>query len=224
MIQAVVPGIVLLGCSLSLFNAMRRGARAATVITGVWLAICMLGATHRDVNFLRTNLSRLRSADGNQSFAALCHPPAGMERARCLSLYPEEEQAILYVESHTLPADKIYVGAARHDKLFDNDIGFYFFSARGAATKWHDLHPGVETTAPIQREMIDDLRRNRAVYVVREPVTTEEPNGSGVSSGVMLLDNYIDANYRMDRTFGWIHVLRRVTPFAAQPSAMSGRK
>jgi hypothetical protein len=213
MLQAVVPAIVLLGCSLARWQRVHGAARAALGFSGVWLAICVVAASHRDVNTLRANVLRLRNAEGRESFAALCHPPAGLRGARCLELGDEEAQAILYVERHTEPDDKIYVGAMRHDKLFANDIAFYFFSARESATKWHDLHPGVETTAPIQRQMISDLEHNHAAYVIREPEDTVEPNGSNVSSGVRLLDDYIEQNYRPERSFGEIEILRRTTPF-----------
>jgi hypothetical protein len=217
MLQAVVPALMLLGCLVAQLRSMRSAVRAVTVFTVAWLALCFVGVLHRDFHTFRVNLARLRPSDGAESLASLCHPPPGLGRARCLSLTPSETQAILYVQAHTRPTDKIFVGAGQYDRLFANDISFYFFSARGSATKWHDLHPGVETTAPIQRQMIADLTRNHAVYVVREVDQPWEPNASRFSSGVMLLGNYIDANYRLERSFGNIDLLRRITPFA--PSA-----
>lgn len=213
MLQAVVPAIVLFGCLVVQRKQMHRAAQCMLVLSGLWLAGCFLGVVHRDVDRLRVNLARLHRSDGDESFSVLCHPPTGLQRARCLSLNPTEEQAILYLESQTKPTDKIFVGSDRHDILLANDISFYFFSGRGSATKWHDLHPGVETTAPIQRQMINDLTRHRAVYVIREASPLVEPNASSISSGVHLLDDYIDRNYRADRSFGSIHLLRRCTPF-----------
>lgn len=96
--------------------------------------------------------------------------------------------------------------------MFDKDISFYFLSGREAATRLYDLHPGVETTAPIQREMISDLEKKHVRYIVSDdwpfPV---EPNAGGVSSGVTLLSDYIRQNYRLDRQFALTQILRRDT-------------
>ena len=35
--------------------------------------------------------------------------------------------------------------------LHFSDVEIYFLSEREAGTRWYDLHPGVETTAPIQQ-------------------------------------------------------------------------
>jgi hypothetical protein len=197
---------------------MNWGAKLAGAVTLLWVSGCLFAATHLYLHVAHINERRLSPAAGDQSFRVLCHPPAGLQRAKCLSFPPGEQQAIIYIQQQTQPQDTIFVGALRHDKLYANDIAFYFLSGRPAATKWHDLHPGVEDTAPIQQEMIADLDRNRARFVVREHLfsysrITQLPTGS---RGATILDEYIDQNYRPARSFYGIDILRRATPFSGQ--------
>lgn len=63
----------------------------------------------------------------------------------------------------------------------------------------HDVvQPGVVTTAAVQREIARDLRRTRTPWVVRwtaAQAAAREPNGSGRSSGVRILDEAIARDY-----------------------------
>ena len=77
-------------------------------------------------------------------------------------------------------------------------------------TRYDIAAPGVVTSAPVQREIIRDLRRTRPGAVVRwtDPVTAApEPNLSGVSSGVRLLDAYLAAAYRPAARYGAWQIL-----------------
>jgi hypothetical protein len=149
------------------------------------------------------------------SIVSMCHPPVGMEAARCLGLDPADANEVNYIEQHTTIGEKVYSGTGRHDKLRLNDILFYFVSGRDAATKWYYLEPGLQTTYPIQEQMIWDLDRNHVRYVIRNLTWDQdcEPNASCKSSGVTVLDQYIDANYQTEATFPEVLILRRVTPF-----------
>ena len=67
------------------------------------------------------------------------------------------------------------------------------------------MQPGVVTTAPVQREMVADLRRAAPALVVRwlDPTASRpEPNGAGRSSGVRILDSYLATAYRPVARFG----------------------
>lgn len=149
------------------------------------------------------------------SLISLCHPPVGMERLTCMQIDPVEEAEAEYIQEHTKPGDEIYSGASRHDKLFLNDLLLYFLSKRDPATKWYDLNPGVQTTTAIQKQMIHDLDTHHVVYVIRNFTwdAVAEPNDSRFSSGVTILDQYIEANYRTEVSFPEVLILRRTTPF-----------
>ncbi len=125
-------------------------------------------------------------------------------------LMPTDDiSAIQYVQQHTAPEDRIYVGAGRHDKLFLSNVRFYFFAERGSVTKWYDLHPGVQTTAPIQNEIVDAMRRHPPKLVILDVSSDDkhEPNHSSESSGVRTLDEYIVSHYAPKITFGKLIVL-----------------
>ncbi len=65
-------------------------------------------------------------------------------------------------------------------------------------TRYDVTQPGVVTTRSVQREMAADLRRTRTPWVVRwvaPAAAAREPNGSGRSSGVDLLDRVIARDY-----------------------------
>ncbi len=140
-----------------------------------------------------------------------CRVQPGLERMRCFYLDPFEVQAIQYIQAHTSPSDTIYVGAGRHDRLWLNDLAFYFVSKRMSGTKWHDLHPGIETTQEIQDQMVADLQRSQTKYVVLETSwdNEDEPNQSRFSSGVYTLDEFIHENYQQVAQFGPISVLKQ---------------
>jgi hypothetical protein len=128
---------------------------------------------------------------------------------------PVEEEEVEYIQQHTRPGEDVYSGAGRHDKLFLNDILFYFISKREAPTKWYYLEPGLETTYAIQKQMIQDLDSHHVTYVIRNFTwdAVAEPNESRFSSGVTILDQYIDANYKPEASFPQILILHRATPF-----------
>jgi hypothetical protein len=64
-------------------------------------------------------------------------------------------------------------------------------------TRYDVMQPGVVTTDAVQREIVADLRRTRPTIVrwLAPAAAEREPNGSGRSSGVTLLDDWIAARY-----------------------------
>ena len=119
---------------------------------------------------------------------------------------------VAYVRAR-LPADRAtFVANPRHDLVRAGNPLVYVLLARSNATRYDVMQPGVVTTAPVQREMVNDLERARPELVVRwlSPVASErEPNGAGRSSGVRILDRYLADRYMEARRFGDYAVLRR---------------
>jgi hypothetical protein len=142
-----------------------------------------------------------------------CHPPAGLERIACFEMSQATVETAQYVQQHTGPDDPVFVGLNRHDKIFINDMTLYFAMNRVPATKWYQFDPGLQTSAPIQREIIGELQRVRPKLVVLEEIwkNMNEPNESSVSSGVTLLDDYIRQSYEPVATFGVHTILRART-------------
>jgi tetratricopeptide (TPR) repeat protein len=137
-----------------------------------------------------------------------CHAAEGLERIRCFSIGQGDQAAIRYVQQRSQENEYIYVGSARHDKLYAGNTLFYFASKRLAATRWHQIDPGVQTTAAIQTEMVADLQKRKPRFVVlySDWDWIEEPNDSRFSSGVTLLDDFIRANYLPVSSFGTITI------------------
>jgi hypothetical protein len=127
--------------------------------------------------------------------AILNHSPADSRRVSGLFLVDEDEfEAADYIRTHNKNRFPVFVGAGRHDKIFVNDVFFYFLAERDPATKWYDFNPGLQTTAPIQAQIIADLIANKSEYIILTGKfdNVEEPNLSSVSSGVNMLDNYFE--------------------------------
>jgi hypothetical protein len=213
---------MLLACLFAGIRELGWLGRSCLLFSVVWASLCLYAAVQRDYVVVSRNLRSIRGVEPDQDFYAACHRPEALSRARCVFLPPDEERAIVFLQAETSPADRIFVGVPRYDILHLSDIEIYFFSKRNAGTKWYDLHPGVETTAPIQNEMIRELEHNDVRFIVRDDlIYPEEPNQSRFSSDVNLLGNYITSNYAPQRAFGAIEVLKRITPFTE--TAPAGR-
>ena len=113
-------------------------------------------------------------------------------------LHPDYARVATYLGAHTHPDERIFVALDRHDKIFINPISLYFAAGRLPGTHWHWFDPGLQTRVDIQAAIVDDLQRNNVRWIVRDANYDwiEEPNGSARSSGVTLLDHYIEKNYR----------------------------
>ena len=87
---------------------------------------------------------------------------------------------------------------------------------RRSVTKWHHFDPGLQTSAPIQQEMIRELQRMKPKLIVIEANWEDwwEPNGSALSSGITLLDDYISHDFETVATFGANTVMR---PRSSEP-------
>jgi hypothetical protein len=143
-----------------------------------------------------------------------CQVPAGLERMACFRVSPEMAETVQYVQQHTAPDDPVFIGLDRHDKIFVNDVTLAFAMNRPSATKWHHFDPGLQTSAPIQREMVGELQRvhPKLIVTVAKWDNEHEPNDSALSSGVTILDDYIRQAYQPVAKFGANTVLHVQAP------------
>jgi hypothetical protein len=122
------------------------------------------------------------------------------------------EQLATAVDHRTRPGDPILSAPPRYDRVRVGDTLLYTLLDRPNPTRYDVVQPGVVTTAKVQREMRADLQRTKTKLVVRweAPVAREtEDNGSGRSSGVRLLDEYIAMHYRRVGQYGDYLLLAR---------------
>jgi hypothetical protein len=144
----------------------------------------------------------------DEDTVALDLPAADGVRARApraLAL----ERAAGFIRERVPPGDPIYVATKRSDLITSGNPLLYVLADRPNATRYDIAAPGVVTSAPVQREIVGDLRRKRPL-VVRwiAPITAEpEPNRAGRSSGVTILDEFIEREYRQVAKLGYYVML-----------------
>ena len=209
MLQSLIVCLTVLAI---LFGHLRQLSRPVTIVlytTVAYLALCTTPVLSHMLSFTRLNLRTATHPRANDSIYNLCHPQVALERARCLFVEPDDLAAIQAIEQRSTPDQLIYVGNGRHDRIFWNDVRLYFLSGRGSVTRWYDLHPGVQTTLPIQNQIVDSMRQEHPPVVVIDTAwdDTIEPNQSQYPSGVTVLDDYIRTHYAPQATYGKITVL-----------------
>ena len=121
------------------------------------------------------------------------------------------QEAVKFIQQNVPRKEKIFVGSISHDRVVINDVLFYFLSERGSATKYYEFEPGITTTKEIQQKIIEDIKTAKVRYIVlRTNDWWSEPNGSRMSSGVYLLDQFIQSNFRVIKKMGTYIILCRI--------------
>jgi hypothetical protein len=196
-----------------------RGVTARSALRGVTARSALRDVTARSV--LRGVVAAAVTVFAVANLPPPAEPPAhhayrlpaaaGLHSAADPTPY---EQAIALVQRLTPPGAPIFVGNDRHDRLFINDVLFYALAGRPPATAYHELHPGVATTAPVQRAIVADLERHdvQTVVIRTERHPLEHANESSRSSGVTLLDEHLASSFAPVGRFGDYEVRRRITP------------
>jgi hypothetical protein len=116
------------------------------------------------------------------------------------------------VRRRARPGRPVLVAPPRFDRVRVGDSMLNVLLQRPNPTRYDVMQPGVVTTAKVQREMARDLIRSRAPVVVRwlaPAAARREPNGSGRSSRVHILDRTIRARYRRLVRYGDYLILVR---------------
>lgn len=189
------PLLVVLALALPLVAA-RAGRRLVVVPAVVVLSLLTLyGVSNR--------ASALVSP---QSFS-----PLHVDVADGVEAFPSDAAAlprvVRMVRSLVPPGEPIYVAPARSDLVVINDPLLYVLSERPNAAG-PDF--GLLTSEVAQRRLVLALSRVRPRAIVRwrDPLSTQrEPNRRGTPTGVRVLDEWIDANYRLRARFGVYDVL-----------------
>ena len=146
---------------------------------------------------------------------AWCAQKNSFTRGLCFIPSPDRVKMVDFLDSHPTPDQKLFVGTGRHDRIFASDNILYFATGRLPATKWSQFDPMIQNTLPIQTQMVQELQTSAPPYVVLDTEFDEhyEPNDSTKSTGVLLLDHYLQANYRrIDATGTLILLERNSTP------------
>lgn len=200
---------VQMGASL-LVSILLVSAGAAMASHRRWdKAFAALAAGGAAAALLLAPLSGRWAADA----AMLCRDRS-VPRLTCLRLDDAQTEVARYLLDHGGAGQRVFFGLGRHDKIFISDQALPFAVAARPVTYWHDLHPGVQTTAEVQAQMVAELRAHVPDHVVlnKRWDTRVEPNGSARSSGVTLLDDYLRTNFRPVYGVGRLIVLAPASP------------
>jgi hypothetical protein len=209
LIQSIIVCLTLLAVVLGHLRPLGRPVALSLYAAVFFLLFCSTPVLAELLGFARLNFRKTIHPAQADSFRHLCHPPADLSRARCILVDADDIAAVHDIQSRSTPDQPIYVGDGRHDRIFWNDVRLYFLSGRRSITRWYDLHPGVQTTLPIQNQIIEAMRQaNPPVVVINSTWDdTIEPNQSQYSSQVVALDDYIRTHYSPQATYGKVTIL-----------------
>jgi hypothetical protein len=204
MALAIVPSLLTV-CLVWLLAQGSRSAQVIAVALAVPTILTSIGAAQRDYwSLMRNKGWAMNAANARGEHLA----GAGMERLGPFRLDVQDLTAIRFVQERTAENERIFVGLSNHDRIFVNDVMFYFLSKRLSATKWHHFDPGVQTTREVQSEMVNELEavKPKVIVLRSDWSNNREPNGSSISSGVSILDDFIHSRYVLIATFGSIRI------------------
>lgn len=123
-----------------------------------------------------------------------------------------------FVDDHIPPDQELFVGLHRHDVVIIGDSLIYFVLDRPHATRYQELHPAITDTALTQREIISDLERNGASFIVLKKIFTDDVLESVKKIfqenlpqvGATDLDDFVHENYIKVQDFGPYMVWQRI--------------
>jgi len=199
------------------FSRPMRGAIVVLVWLSVFPAVWASLKTTRLLYLRQDSVPRyLWSSMRNTAPAAQrnwCRAESPMTRGFCFSSDDDRIRAIEFIEAHTGPGQKLFVGLPQHDRIIINDNLFYFASGRLPATHWSHFDPDLQNRYDIQTRMIQEFNVDPPGYIVEdaEYAGETEPNDSSKSTGVTLLDEYIHRNYRQVEAYGNFTVWQRIS-------------
>jgi hypothetical protein len=217
MYLCIIPSLLLVAV---LFQERRRFHRPLQLLTTaiVWLSVlAVASSTLRQIeksHFYQVPVLErmLPSRDpGSPEIQTWCKLVNPLTRGLCFLPDDNRIRTIEFIDSHTTPDQLLYVGLAKHDKIFVNDNIIYFASQRLPATHWSHFDPGLQNSYDIQAEMVGELQVNSPPYVVLDSEFDQmhEPNDSSRSTGVKLLDEYIRKAYKRTQNFGDMSIWQR---------------
>ena len=217
MLGSIIPSLVILAAltasALQGSVYMRMlGTVSSILVLGAGLSAATDVVGSRDtlgwsiLSWLQQNAGQTRNAR-----PALCATAEELHSITCFTLSLDRAAAARYLARHTEPGERVFIGLARHDKIFINDTLTYFAANRLPATHWHHFDPGLQTRADVQADIVRELEAQTVRYalITAEWDHVNEPNESSRSSGVHLLDTYLREHFVVEQKYGAISVLAR---------------
>jgi hypothetical protein len=229
MMLAIVPALIVIGLAAASWRRHGAAVRALLVVA-IAAVLIPAASTGRDYLIRNRRVADRSVAGWLVTKAGLMTPsamlPPGCEPTPALrfaTVFIDYALVSNYIDAHSRPDERILVAPGRHDKIFVNPMALYFTTGRLPATHWSEYDPGIQNRADVQQTMIAELQRYDVRWIVRDTYfdTHIEPNLSAVSTGVKLMDTYIDEHYRPVARSGQVTVWLR-KDVAAPPPATNG--
>jgi len=204
MLLAIIPATLLLAFIVDRFRILPLAGKAALALTSL---VAVAAPTYKALQLAKGIAEDPGMSLAGRLLGASLKPGVGVALAsRPARTSLETACAADYIAAVTRPGERIFSGTQRHDKIFINNLMLYFASGRRPGTHWYQFDPGLQTRSDTQARIIADLSKNDVRWVVTDGNWDDmvEPNGSAVSSGVRVLDDYLSRNYREVARFGKI--------------------
>ena len=216
---AILPSVLLVAVLFQHRDSLTRPLRTSIKFLAVLSIVVACLASLREVWILFRSHKSIpehawRYSTGNLSEvqATWCNIKGPVTRGLCFLPDNDHIRAIEFIESHTQPGQKLFVGQTRHDIMFANDNFTYFATQRLPATRWSHFDPFLQNTYSVQTQMIAELDANTPPYIVLDSEFDgiHEHNDSSKSTGVTALDEYIHSKYRRVQTYGEMSIWSRM--------------
>jgi hypothetical protein len=211
-----VPAFILSALLITVSKQLRMNiVQAGLILSLVCLASPILANVYARSR-AASNLLRQRSnspiENAKRVYQSFVNLGNGPPSATYFTINEDQAAAVSYIRMHAAPNDRLFVGNGRHDITISNDVLFYFLAERNSVTKYQEFNAGLTNTAETQKAIIEALRVQRPLYVVKMTHfdTVSEPNASSVSSGVTLLDQFLECEYTEVARFGEYHISKRL--------------
>jgi hypothetical protein len=202
---AIIPSLLLIAV---LFERRSHFSRPVQVSISCLMWLSLVAAMWSSIQEIEAQHAEHVSAETKKSWCTLTNP---LTEGYCF--LPEEDRihAIEFIASHTQPGQPLYSGLKHHDRVYANDNLIYFATQRLPVTRWSHFDPDLQNHDDIQRQMIQEMQRNPPPIILLDSEfdLMREPNGSARSSGVKLLDTYIEDHYQPSETFGAMSIWQR---------------
>jgi hypothetical protein len=215
----IIPSLLLVAVLFEHRFTFPRVLRSSTMVL-VWLAaLAVTWSARHEIKRLRVyhfsvpeRLVEVLAGTPTETPDGWCETANPLTRGFCFFADDDRIQAIDFIDSHTAPSQRLYVGLPHHDRIFSNDNLMYFGAQRLPATMWSHFDPGLQNSYEIQAQMIRELQAAAPPYIVldAEWEQAREPNDSAISSGVTLLDDYLHKTYRPTTSFGKLAIYERI--------------
>ena len=220
MYLAIIPATVVIAVILQHRAVLPRPLRRVAILTGcLFLYMAILPALRERKTLLAQGTVTQRLIDvaffperAKSSFdGAWCGQDSPLTRGFCFRSDESRLETAMFIESHTRPDQRLLDATTRHDKIFVNDNLVYFAAQRLPATSWSEYDAGVQTSYEVQAAIVRDLEATEPPYIIRDSEfeKVHEPNDSSKSTGITLLDSYIEQHYRFAQAFGEMAVWQR---------------